>query len=174
MIKESDSMAQNLVIYVQGGQVRRATADFEAGINCLIVYADVPAADQGQPWVREIEWPAGERREVLIEGIAVEHSPDEVQAVIQASEASRARVRELLRDADSPGSEVADHDEDTSRVKVYRWQPDDANGGQDRALTGFGTLEAIAGLDRCVPILETEAEVDPRQVDANGFLMKNG
>lgn len=93
-------MAQNLVIYVQGGQVRRVMADFEAGMNCLIVYADVPTADRGQPWVREIEWPSRNYQKVLLEGIAVEHSPDEVRAVVRANEASGVQVRELLRDAD--------------------------------------------------------------------------
>lgn len=163
-------MAQNLVIYVQGGQVRRAMADFEADMNCLVVYADVPTADQGQPWVREIEWPARDRQEVLIEGIAVERSPDEVRAVIQANEASRARVRELLQEADSPTPGVADHDKETLRVKVYRWQRHDAPGELERTSTRYGTLEAIARLDRCTPILETEVEVGARQLDANGFL----
>lgn len=130
MITESDSMVQNLVIYVQGGQVRRAMADFDDGINCLIVYADVPTADQGQPWVREIEWPARDRQEVLLEGIAVERSPDEVGAVVRAYAASRVRVRELLRDADSPAPGGADHDEDTLRMQVYRLRRHDspANG----------------------------------------------
>ena len=167
-------MAQNLVIYVQGGQVRRFMADFEASMNCLIVYADVPTADQGQPWVREIEWPARDRQEVLLEGIAVEHSPDEVRAVIRANEASRARVRELLQDADSPIPAVTGRNEESLRVKVYRWQQHDAPGELERASTRFGTLEAIAGLDRCTPILETEEEVDARYVDANGFLMESG
>jgi len=57
---------------------------------------------------------------------------------------------------------------------VYRWQQHDAPGELERASTRFGTLEAIAGLDRCTPILETEEEVDARYVDANGFLMESG
>lgn len=167
-------MAQNLVIYVQGGQVRRAIADFQVGTDCLIVYADIPTADLGQPWVREIVWPTGDRQEVLLEGVAVEHRPDEVAAVVRANEASRVRVRELLRDADSPDSGGADYDDNTLRVKVYRWQQDDGPGGQDGASTRFGTLEAIAGLDRCTPIPETEAEVDAHLVNPNGFLMEGG
>lgn len=95
-------MAQNLVIYVQGGQVRRVMADSGADITCLIVYADVPMLDQGQPWVREIDWSAECRQKVLTEGIVVEHSPDEVQAVVRANEASRVQVGELLQDVDPP------------------------------------------------------------------------
>lgn len=103
-------MAQNLVIYVQGGQVRRIMADFEASMNCLLVYADVPTADQGQPWVREIEWPSRNGQEVLLEGMAVEHSPEEVRAVVKATEETRARVRELFRDADSSSLAGPNHD----------------------------------------------------------------
>lgn len=164
-------MAQNLVIYVQGGQVRRIMADFDASMNCLLVYADVPAADQGQPWVREIEWPSRNCQEVLLEGLVVEHSPDEVRAVVQATEETRVRVRELFRDSDTPSPEVADHDE-AMRVKVYRWKQYAPAGSLDQASMRFGTLEAIAGLDRCTPILETEEEVDARRVDASGFLIK--
>lgn len=98
-------MARNLVIYLQDGQVRRAMADFEVGANCLVVYADVPKDAQGLPWVREIDWPARERQEVLLQGLAVEYSPEEVGAVVRASEASRAGVLDLL-DADSPSPEA--------------------------------------------------------------------
>lgn len=165
-------MAQNLVIYVQGGKVRRVIADFEAGMNCLIVYADVPKADLGQPWVREIEWPARNRQKALTEGIVVEHSRAEVRAVVRANEASGVQVRELLRNADSTAPAVSDHDDGTRTVKVYRWKQRDAIGEQEHASARFGTLAAIAGLERCTPLLETEEEVDARRVDADGFLME--
>jgi hypothetical protein len=172
-MKGINPMAQNLVIYVQGGQVRRVMADFEAGMNCLLVYTDVPAADQGQPWVREIEWPSRSAQEVLLEGIAVEFSPGEVRAVVQATEETRTQVRELFRDTDTPNPAITDGDE-TLRVKVYRWKQHDLTGSRDRGAIRFGTLEAIARLDRCTPILETEEEVDARRVDANGFLITGG
>lgn len=97
-------MAQHLVIYLEDGKVRRAMADFETGTNCLIVYANPQKDARGLPWVRQIEWPARARQKVLLQGLAVEYSPEEVDAVVHACEASRVGVMNLL-DADLPSPE---------------------------------------------------------------------
>lgn len=92
---------QTLVIFVERGQVRRLMADFEGGINCLVAYSDVPTMDQGQPWVRKTEWPSKGRQTVLIEGLAVEHCPSEVQVIVRTYEESGKQVRALLDDSNS-------------------------------------------------------------------------
>lgn len=107
-ITKATQQRQTLVIFVEGGQVRRLMADFENGIDFLVAYADVPTMDQGQPWVRRIEWPSKERQTVLIEGLTVEHCPSEVQVIVRTYGESGKQVRALLDDSNPAGSESSD------------------------------------------------------------------
>lgn len=58
------------------------------------------------------------------------------------------------------------------KAKVYRWKQYSIKSDTSRGSKRMGTLAAIATLDRCTPILDTEKEVDESLLDADGFLAK--
>lgn len=53
------------------------------------------------------------------------------------------------------------------RVFVYRYRP---RWQVPEFLPAWGTLEAIALIDGCIPMRPTRRRVDASQVDAEGFL----
>ncbi len=54
-----------------------------------------------------------------------------------------------------------------ARVEVYRYK---RCGPHPEFLPEWGTLEAIASLDRCIAIRPTRCVVDARRLDPDGFL----
>ncbi len=92
-------MKKSLVLLIEDGRVKRIMSDAPLDIDCMIVYADVPPGDRGQPWVRALTLPSnGERREVLVDGMALDVSPADVAAVVEASDRMRTQVMTLLQD----------------------------------------------------------------------------
>ena len=58
----------------------------------------------------------------------------------------------------------------TRMAKVYRWKQYDIEADANVVSKRMGTIAAIATLDRCSPIAETEREVDDALLDADGFM----
>lgn len=92
-------MRKSLVVLLEEGRVKRIISNTPLEIDCLVVYADVPPGDRGQPWVRALTLPSsGEPRDVLVEGMAIDVSPADAAAVVEAGAATRAAVITLLQD----------------------------------------------------------------------------
>lgn len=104
-------MAHTIVVYVRDGQIRRIATNGDLDLKCIVVYADVPKADRGQPWVKDIVWPSSQDRQtVLIEGVTVESDLPEVEAVVHLYDEIRSNVLNLLRPAaqDAPKTPTSD------------------------------------------------------------------
>jgi len=64
-------------------------------------------------------------------------------------------------------------------MRVYQWKAYDIKSDKEIISKRFGTVDAIKNIEknergeaRCIPVIETEQEVDDKLIDENGFLIK--
>lgn len=73
-------MTPRLVIFLKDGQQESVRSDFQSEIACLMVQAcgEKPLQITGEPWVKPLRFPSGEKTLAVLEPQKIEFNPQTV------------------------------------------------------------------------------------------------
>lgn len=91
-------MTTRLVIFLKDGQLESVLSDSQSEITCLMVHAcgEEPPQITGEPWIKPVRFPGGEKTLAVLEPKKIEFDPQTVGEIFFQEALSKKDMGKLL------------------------------------------------------------------------------